>query len=548
MITSLKTIYLPFILFLLLTAPARTIFAVPDSVRQAVIVPPEEELQSDTSDILLPEPVRVSDKEVVRAFSDSLGKKQGSPVIFNNQELFRLYDPIGKIPVEERAEQTTRLLDTFFRSAVPVDSLTIAEGDTLSAIRTPEEIIAAFSDIDARAENMTRQELALSVLKKIILQTAKFREESSGKSILLSLLKSIALLLALTVVWHYLNIFFTFLDGGIQKLRLHHKTHSQSKIIQLLSPDHLAAGFGWFSRVTELFLKILLIYAYLTTVFSFFPWTSDLSTNLLAFVLQPGRKLFREFVALIPNGIALIILVTIIRYLGKFSDVVFRNIAKGELKFVGFEQEWAEPTRKIVKIVLYFILAFLLFSSLPLFNNQASIVIVIIIGLTFSLSAVPSVKNVISSIMLNYTGSFRLGDHVQIGSVRGEIIYKGLLVTRIRNIRNEIVIIPNGQVFHAKIVNYTDSVQKNGHLTLEIVFYLDENIKVDVLREKIVEAALGTEGIMLDPKPVVSRAENHNGKFGYRLRANTEQIRHIEHLYAKLSQNVQDRLLDNNIR
>ncbi|ACF46590.1 MAG: mechanosensitive ion channel family protein [Prosthecochloris sp.] len=542
------TLYRSLLLSLIFMVQAQALFATVDSVQQTLMDSPGEEQAGDTSAIQMPEPARVSDKEVVSAFSDSLGVQQGSPVIFNNQELFRLYDPIGAIPVEERAEQTSRLLDKFFRSAIPVDSLTIAEGDTLSAIRTPEEIIAAFSDIDAEKESMSRQELAITVLKKIILQTTRLREESSGKSILFSLLKSIALFLALTVVWHYLNSFFTFLDGWIQKLRLHHRTNSESKLIQLLSPDHLAAGFGWFSRVTELFLKILLIYAYLATVFSFFPWTSDLSTNLLEFVLQPGKKLISEFVALIPNGIAVLILITIIRYLGKFSDVVFHNIDKGELKFVGFEREWAEPTRKIVKIILYFLLAFLLFASLPLFKNQASIVIVIIFGLTFSLSAVPSVKNVISSIMLNYTGSFRLGDHVQIGAIKGEIIYKGLLITRIRNVCNEIVIIPNSQVFHSKIVNYTESIQKNGHLTIEVVFHLKENIKTEVLRQKIVEAALATEGIMLDPKPVVSRAENLNGKYGFKLRANTQKIQQIEHLHTKLSQNIQDRLLDNNIR
>ena len=95
-------------------------------------------------------------------------------------------------------------------------------------------------------------------------------------------------------------------------------------------------------------MKILLIYAYLTTVLSFFPWTEDLSTNLLAFVLEPAKKLSSEFVTLIPSVIAIVILVTITRYLGKFSDLVFYNISKGELKLSGFEAEWAEPTRKIV--------------------------------------------------------------------------------------------------------------------------------------------------------------------------------------------------------
>ena len=58
---------------------------------------------------------------------------------------------------------------------------------------------------------------------------------------------------------------------------------------------------------------------------------------------------------------------------------------------------------------------FLLVSSLPLANNCTALVLAIIMGLTLSLSAVPTVQNIISGIMLNYTGSFRIGDRVMLG-------------------------------------------------------------------------------------------------------------------------------------
>ncbi|RNA64617.1 mechanosensitive ion channel protein MscS [Prosthecochloris sp. ZM_2] len=543
----MKTI-LPFLYIAILAlAPVLTGYAesAPESQHDtAVTAEPSAETLLET----LQEPSQVSDRDVIRSFTDSLRQDNGLPVVVNNFELFRLYGGMDDLSLEERVEKTTSRLNGFLNSRVPVDSLSIADGDTLTAITTPDTILAAFTDSDAKAEDVTRMELAVRALDNISKQTAGFREETSGRNIMLSLLKSIALLLALTVFWHYLNSFFTFLESWIQKLRLQHKTSSDNKLIQLLSPDHLAAGFGWFSRVLELFVKILLIYAYLATVFSFFPWTKDLSANLLTFVLEPGKKLFREFGTTIPNVIAVIIFITIVRYLGRFSDTVFHNIAKGELKFVGFETEWAEPTRKIVKIVLYSILLFLLFASLPLFNNQAAMILVTVFGLTFALSAVPSVKNILSGIMLNYTGSFRNGDRVGIGAVKGEIIHKGLLVTRIKNRQNEIIIIPNRQVFHSKIINYTESVQKNGHLALEVTFYLRRNVKPETIRESVIEAALGTDGIMLDPKPVLTRAGVMQGRYGYRLTANTQDFGRHDALETRLAQNIQDRLLDNNVQ
>lgn len=543
----MKTLFPVYIFFLLFFSTGESHAAADLTAQQTdTVAPMTAETVEDTAATIPPEPVKVDDNDVIKAFSDSLKQQRGFPVTVNNNEVFRLYSRIGDIEAKQRAVKTSKLLTDFFRSAVPVDSLTIVEGETLTAIRTPWNIIAAFSDADANAEDMSRQELADTVLAKISNQAEQFREETSGRNILLSILKSLAFFVALAVVWHYLNSFFTLMDGWIQKIRLHHSSDSQNKLIQLLSPDHLASGFGWFSRVTELFLKILLIYAYLTTVLSFFPWTEDLSTNLLAFVLEPAKKLSHEFVTLIPNVIVIVILITIIRYLGKFSDIVFNNIAKGELKFGGFEAEWAEPTRKIFKIVLYLLLAFLLFASLPLANNFTALALVIILGLTVSFSAVPTVQNVISGIMLNYTGSFRVGDRVRLGDITGEIIYKGLLVTRIRNLQNEITIIPNKAAFRSKILNYTESVQKNGHLSLELTLYLKQDTKNEALREQVLEATVSTDGILLDPKPVFFRIETKDGMFGYTLRANTQEVKNLETVYSKLCQNVQDKLKENN--
>jgi len=538
----------PFIFLLLLTVtlcPARST-AAPEMALDAASLEISGETLQAPGDVSIPE--RIDDREVIRAFSDSLVQQQkGAPVTVNNHELFRLYDAIGDITLERRAQKTSERLHDFFRSRIPVDSLSIVEGSKLTAIRTPDNIITAFSDRDAMAQQLTRKELAEEAFSIISRQTGKFREETSGRSILLSLLKSLALLLALSVVWHYMNILFTFIDGWIQKLRLHHKADNDNKLLQLLSPDHLASIFSWIMRLLELFLKILLIYAYLATVLSFFPWTRDLSTNLLSFVLQPTGKLLQEFLSLMPSLVVVIFLFAVVRYLGKFSDVVFINIARGELKFVGFEQEWAEPTRKIVKIVLYLLLCFLLLASLPIFNSPASLVILVMFGITFSLSSVPSMKNVLSSVMLNYTGSFRQGDHIAIGNTRGEVVSKGLLVTKVRNRKNEVVILPNRDVIASKIINYTESIQKNGHLSVEIPFYLSRHVKTEEIREKVTEAALGTDGIMLDPKPVLRRIADKNGKYGYLVRANTEQVRDIETIASRLEQNIRERLLADNI-
>ena len=544
---TVKKLLAIYTLLLLFLSVSTNLSAADSTLQQgAPVVSGITEAAKDTAEAESVEPEKIDDKAVIKAFSDSVQQESGFPVTVNNNVVFRLYGKLGSIEAEQRAFKTSKLLTGFFRSSTPVDSLVIVEGKTLTAIRTPSNIIAAFSEEDAEAENMSRQELADSALARISKQAEKFREETSGRNILLSVLKSLALLVAFAIFWHYLNSFFTLMDGWIQKIRLRHSSNSENKLIQLLSPDHLASGLGWFSKISELFLKILLIYAYLATMLSFFPWTEDLSTNLLAFVLEPAKKLSSEFVTLIPNAIAIIILITIARYLGKFSDIFFRNISKGELKLGDFDAEWAEPTRKIVKIILYLLLALVLFASLPLANNQTALVVAIIVGLTVSLSAVPTVQNMFTGIMLNYTGSFRIGDRIKLGDITGDIVYKGPLVIRIKTLMNEVILIPNTTAFRSKIINYTESVQKNGHLSLELLLYLKENLKIETLRELVIETALGTDGIMLDPKPSILRAETKNGLFGYTLRVNTREEKNLETIYSRLFQNVQNKLQENN--
>ncbi len=487
---------------------------------------------------LIREPETIDDRLVIRAFSDSLSQPSGFPVVVNNTVIFRLHGGIGPLDAEERARKTADMLSALFSSRQPIDSLRIVEGEKVTAIMGPAGIVSAFTDEDAAAEDIPRRVLAGKALERVQYLAEQYRTQTSGKNILFGVLKSIALLFMLAVFWHYLNKFFTLADGWTQKIRLHHKTESRHKFLQLLSPDHIASGLGWFIRSLELFLKILLLYAMLTTVLSFFPWTEHISTNLLAFVLKPAQTVAGELVTLLPTIITITILVAIVYFIGKLSDTIFRNISKGELKLGGFDVEWAEPTRKIVKITLYVILLFLFVASLPLADDRTTLALAVILCLTLSIGAIPLFQNVFSGIMLNYTGSFRTGDRIKIGEMTGDIIHKGPFVIRLKNLLNEVILVPNTTAFRYRTINYTESVHKFGHLSLELVFHLEENIRTETLRKPVIDAALETDGILLDPKPSLMRTETKNGLFGYILRAHTHEAKNLEQVYSRLLQNV----------
>ena len=99
-------------------------------------------------------------------------------------------------------------------------------------------------------------------------------------------------------------------------------------------------------------MKVLLLYAYLNFVFRLFPWTAYLGKNLLAVILEPLRVMGKGFVENIPSFIFLVILVALIRFILKFGEAFFANLASGRVTFKGFDQEWAWPTYRIFRALL----------------------------------------------------------------------------------------------------------------------------------------------------------------------------------------------------
>ena len=77
------------------------------------------------------------------------------------------------------------------------------------------------------------------------------------------------------------------------------------------------------------------------------------------------------------------------------------------------------------------------------------------IGLVVSLGSSGLVNQVMSSFMITYSRSLRLGDFVRVGEVEGTVNYLGVLSTKVRTVRGEEVTIPNAIVVGTTTTNYS---------------------------------------------------------------------------------------------
>ncbi|HYB83845.1 MAG TPA: mechanosensitive ion channel domain-containing protein, partial [archaeon] len=78
-------------------------------------------------------------------------------------------------------------------------------------------------------------------------------------------------------------------------------------------------------------------------------------------------------------------------------------------------------------------------------------------AIALSLALQATLTNVISGILLLVDGSVRVGDSVQYGVVKGEVVKLGLRNTWIRSDEGNLVVIGNSQLASGPLINYTPS-------------------------------------------------------------------------------------------
>ncbi|WP_348980525.1 mechanosensitive ion channel domain-containing protein [Polyangium sp. 15x6] len=104
-------------------------------------------------------------------------------------------------------------------------------------------------------------------------------------------------------------------------------------------------------------------------------------------------------------------------------------------------------------------------------------------------------QNFVAGVLLLGRRSFRIGDQIRTGNYEGTVEDIDVRSTRIRTYDNELLVVPNGEVYTRGMIVRTANGPRRVRLGVSIS-YVDD---VDVDREVIRGALSGTEGVMADP-------------------------------------------------
>ena len=472
-------------------------------------------------------------------------KIDGFPVMLDGKTLFFIRRGVSSFSAEERANTITRRIERIAQNdSIPIENLTIEQipDDNSLYLSIDQEVILTVTERDAKAYRSTPEVLAQQALQKIQVAIAQYRQDRKPeqllKNIIYTVIATFSFLIISFAVIKISGKLFPFIRRLIESLT----PGIQIGNIEIVSSSKIS--FFWLRvlRMIRLFILFLLTFNYATFVLRLFPWTRVFGESILGYFSRSLELVLSSIGKYLPNAFIIAIIIFVTYYLIRLIKPFFTAIERGNLVIPGFYTDWAKPTYNLLLVIIIALAAIVAFPYLPGFDSPAFRGVSVFLGLLLSLGSTSAIANVIGGIILIYTRAFRIGDHIQVGEVIGDLIEKNFLVIRICTPTNKIITIPNSSLLSSNVINFSISSRElNRNLIIQTTITLGYDLPWRKAHKTLIEAALETDHILKEPAPFVLQTSLDNFYISYQLNAYTNQPNLMVIIYSELHQNIQDK-------
>lgn len=469
-------------------------------------------------------------------------QQQTAPVIFQGDTLYLIQHNLGGFSPQQRAAMVQNNL--YQLAKLPLnefDSLRVLPSGVYADIIHQTQVIATVTNQDAATENQSATALAqrrLALIRQALIKDYEDHSLSNlGKDIGLFILA----LLGFFIVFSLVNKAFDFFRANLKNLQrnIFFQYRGFFKLFDLITPETERTLLLFLLRMTRFTVLGLFCYVYLPFLFSQISYTRGFGEQLMGYVLSPLRFLFNSFVGFLPNLLFILIIIVAVRYLIRGLGYVAQQVKKGKIEIEGFFPDWAVPTFNLFRALIIIFTLVILFPYLPGSGSDAFQGISVFVGLLLSLGSAGIINNVISGVILTYMRPFKTGDFVKINEVKGSVVGKNLLVTRVKTTKNEEITIPNAALLGGGVVNYSTLAQKQG-LILPTSVTIGYDVPWKQVHELLKTAALRTELVDQELQPFVLQTSLDDWYVAYELNCYTRESHKIAFIYSNLHANIQD--------
>lgn len=462
-------------------------------------------------------------------------------IVFGGTEIGCLVNGVGPFTTDERIKGIEQRLVRIAADATfdPIHIIVLNNPDNTEIV-AGETVITYLQDSDLSAtSDLSRAQFAQGWADRMREGVLKYRELRSPEE----LTWSVGYTLLATLGLAFLLKLFSFVAN---KTRTFIESKASQKINSLKIKDHeflstvrIISVLQWTVRAIRIALTLLVIYTYIPLVFSFYSVTANWTPKLYGYIKTPLITLLDVVINYIPNLFFVIIIAVCAHYFVKLIKLFFVEIENGHIRFDGFFKDWAQPTYKLVRILIFISAFIMAFPYLPGSSSPAFQGVSVFIGVLVSLGSSSAVANVVAGIVLTYMRPFKIGDRVKISETMGDVIEKTLLVTRIRTIKNVDITIPNSMVLGSHIINYSSTAEEEG-LILNTTVTIGYDAPWRQVHELLKAAAKQTDLILQDKEPFILQTALNDFYVSYELNAYTKSASKMAKIYSDLHTNIQE--------
>lgn len=217
--------------------------------------------------------------------------------------------------------------------------------------------------------------------------------------------------------------------------------------------------------------------------------------------VEKASGFFNGVISYFREILPMLIIAVIVLVVGIICARIISRILSRTLKKSNMDNAARNFLVSVIRIVLY---AVVVIMALSVLNVPMSSIITILgaAGLAASLALQNCLTNLCGGFIILFSKPFSAGDTVELDGTVGKVEAIGILYTKLSTFDGKTILIPNGNVTSARLINYTETPTRRVELTFDISYDADYNLA----RSLILTAAMENELILSAPAPVVRMA------------------------------------------
>ncbi len=403
-------------------------------------------------------------------------------------------------------------------------------GDELTMILTPADLDVLNGETMAQARAGVARRLGDAV-------TTAQREQAPARllrGVLWTVLgTAIAIAAALGVLWLGRR-----LRGRVKRwLQRTEEAASPGSVRHLLTGVRIVGD--WLLRILVAVALFLVAEEWLRFTLGQFGFTRPWADAMTGWMLDLLRGWGHSIAGALPGLFAAILIFLLARLLTHTVSLTFRGVAEGRFQLFGIDQVLAEPTRKLVNVIIWLFALAMAYPYLPGSDTDAFKGLSVLVGLMVSLGASGIVGQAAGGFTILYSRTMSVGDYVRSGEVEGVVLQIGLFTTRLRTAAGVEVSIPNNVVLGGQLHNFSRHPDGPG-MWMETGVTIGYDTPWRQVHRLLLAAASRTPGVAREPAPFVLQTALSDFYVDYRLRVRVADPLRRFPVLSELHAQIQD--------